>query len=409
MLVRRLGLFLLVIATMLAALVLPATLAPAPAQASINSMVWLDTVYKGYDPLLDTYVQAYEAGSTAVLAVSLQNTTGDDMQIKGAKVTFDWTGGEYAAADGDYPATLASNESGTALISFTVPATSVASNQFAHSYTVSVDYDREGGRKVGQQVTGEIDYAYSGQTHFYLSHGPVDPSTVSVLVNETPRTDYTVDCDSQLITFDSGLAGGAKVEVNYTYVEYVGTGDGEETSFQLDHPPVVPGTVKVFVDCTLTSAYSVDADTGEIEFSTPPADNRSVIADYQYMLRWTVHGDDFAVYSADQSAAMAVKQQLAAIGSPAVATAGSRELLAKSAMEEQLGDQEYAAGNLDDAKAHYDQAFAYLDKALKNDKDPNSFKLLEPTGTLLLGIGMVLLALGVILYVVRRPKGPSST
>jgi hypothetical protein len=407
--VRRFGLFLLVIAVMLAALTLPAALTPTPAEASINSIVWLDTAYKGYDPLLDTYVQAYEAGSTATLAISLQNTTGDDMEIKGAKVNFDWTDGEYTAAAGGYPATLASNQSGTALISFTVPEVSVASNQFAHRYTVSVDYDREGGQKVGERVTGEVEYAYGGQTHFYLSHGPIDPTTVAVLVNETPRTDYTVDCDSQSITFTSGLADDAKVAVDYTYVEYVGTGDGEETLFQLDHPPVVPGTVKVFVDCTLTSAYAVDADTGEIEFSTPPADDRSVIADYQYRLRWSESGDDFAVYSSDQTAAMAVKQQLTAIGSPGVATAGSRELLAKSAMEEQLGDQEYAAGNLDNAKAHYDQAFTYMDKALKNDKDPNTFKLLEPTGTLLLGIGMVLLALGVIVFVLKRPKGPSNT
>jgi tetratricopeptide (TPR) repeat protein len=104
-----------------------------------------------------------------------------------------------------------------------------------------------------------------------------------------------------------------------------------------------------------------------------------------------------------------VKQQLAAVGTPGVATAGSREKLARAAMEEQLGDQEYAAGNLDEAKAHYDQAFTYMDKALKNDKDPNTFKLLEPTGTLLLGIGMVLLALGVIGFVLRRPKGPPGT
>jgi tetratricopeptide (TPR) repeat protein len=76
-------------------------------------------------------------------------------------------------------------------------------------------------------------------------------------------------------------------------------------------------------------------------------------------------------------------------------------------MEEQLGDQQYAGGNLDKAKAHYDQAFTYLDKALKNDKDPNTFKALEPTGTLLLGIGMLLLALGVVVYVIRKPKGPS--
>jgi tetratricopeptide (TPR) repeat protein len=99
---------------------------------------------------------------------------------------------------------------------------------------------------------------------------------------------------------------------------------------------------------------------------------------------------------------------LDAAGTPGVNTAGSRKLLAEAAMETQLGDQAYAAGNLDEAKEHYDQAFVYLHKALKNDKDPNFFKAVEPTGTLLLGIGMVLLALGVILFVLRRPRGSSS-
>jgi len=106
--VRKSALFLLVIAAMLAVLVLPAALTPAVAEASINDVVWLDTAFKGSDPLLG-YVQAYEAGATAVLKISILNTTGDTITIKGAKVKFDWTGGEYGANAGDYPATLATN------------------------------------------------------------------------------------------------------------------------------------------------------------------------------------------------------------------------------------------------------------------------------------------------------------
>ena len=54
---------------------------------------------------------------------------------------------------------------------------------------------------------------------------------------------------------------------------------------------------------------------------------------------------------------MAVKQKLNAImgtitsSYPGVVTASSRELLTKAAMEGQLGDQQYAAGNLEEAKA----------------------------------------------------------
>ena len=398
---KRFGLFLLVIATMLAALVLPAALSPASAEAAINSIVWLNTAYKGYDPLLGN-VQAYETGSTTTLLVSMQNTTGDTITIKGAKVKFDWTGGEYAATTGNYPTTLANNESGTVTISFTVPATSVASNQFTHSYTVSVDYDKEGGYKVGTQVTREDVYGYG--TTYYLGHGPVDPATLQVYVGGVVTTAYTLDCSSYSPTITFTTAPGASVNADYQYVESVGTGDGVQTSFQLDHYPVVAGTPKIYVDCTLTTAYTLDADTGNIKFTTAPANGKEIIANYQYVARWTQSGSNFAVYSSDQNAAMAVKQQLAAIGTPGVATAGSREQLAKAAMEEQLGDQQYAAGKLDDAKTHYDQAFTYLDKALKNDKDPNTFKAVEPAGTLLLGIGMVLLALGVIVYVIKKPK-----
>ena len=408
---RRFGLFLLVIGTMLAALVLPAALAPASADAAINSIVWLNTAYKGSDPLLGN-VQAYEAGSTATLLVSMQNTTGDTITIKGAKVKFDWTGGEYAAAAGGYPATLANNESGTATISFTVPATSVASNQFTHGYTVSVDYEKEGGYKAYTQYTR--DDMWGTGTIWHLQHGPVDPSTVQVYVNGTLRTDYTLDCDvsSPTVTFTSSVSGS--VNADYQVVETVGTGDGTQTSFQLDHYPVVAGTLKVYSDCTLTTAYTLDADTGRIKFTTAPAAGKSIIANYSYVARWTHSDDDFAVYSTDQNGAMAAKQQLDAIlgtitsSYPGVATAGSRELLTKAAAEEQLGEQNYKAGKLTEAKADFDQALVYVQNALKKDKDPNSFKALEPTGTLLLGIGMVLLALGVVVYVIRKPKGPSS-
>jgi hypothetical protein len=405
--VRKSAMFLLLIASMLVALVLPAALTPTPAAAEINAVIWLDTAFKGPDPLLG-YIQAYEAGATAVLKVSIQNTTGDTITVKGAKVKFDWTGGEYAATADNFPTTLANNESGTATISFTVPAISVASNQVRHNYTVSVDYDRaEGSYKAGTQVTRENVSGYG--TDYYLDHGPVDPATLQVYVNGVATSAYTLDCDtySPKITFSSTVTGS--VNADYEYVEMVDDyANGVQTLFQLYHYPVVAGTLKVYVDCTLTTGYTLDADTGKIKFTTAPALGKSIVANYQYSARWTWSEDDFAVYSPEQNSSMAVKQQLLAVGSPGVATAGSRELLAKSALEEQLGDQQYAAGNLDDAKAHYDQAFTYLDKALKNDKDPNTFKLLEPTGTLLLGIGMVLLALGVIGFVLRRPKGPSN-
>jgi hypothetical protein len=233
--VRKSALFLLVITTMLAALVVPFALAPASAEAAINSVVWLDTAYKGSDPLLGSYVQAYEAGSTATLLVSIQNTTGDTITLKGAKVKFDWTGGEYVANAGDYPATLANNQSGTATISFTVPDTSVASNQVRHSYTEFVDYEGEGGYSAGTRVSREDPWG--GGAVRYTHHDPVDPSTLQVYINGVLTTGYTLDCYDGEITFS--VAPSGSVNVDYQYVEDVGQGDGTETVFYLDHSPVV--------------------------------------------------------------------------------------------------------------------------------------------------------------------------
>jgi hypothetical protein len=235
-----------------------------------------------------------------------------------------------------------------------------------------------------------------------------------VYINGVLTTGYTLDCYDGEITFS--VAPSGSVNVDYQYVEDVGQGDGTETVFYLDHSPVVSASQAIYVNCTLSTSYTLDFDTGRIKFTTAPESGHHIIANYQYSARWSESGGDFAIYSTDQRGAMEVKQKLNAImgtitsSYPGVVTANSRELLTKAAVEGQLGDQQYAAGNVDEAKANYDQALIYAEDALKKDKDPNAFKLLAPTGTLMLGIGMVLLALGVIGFVVfRRPKGPPST
>lgn len=381
-------------------------MAPAPAVAAISSTTWLNTAYKGADALLGGMVQAYQAGSMAALQVSVLNTTGETIEIKGAKVEFDWAGGEYAATD-NYPATLADNERGAVGIRFTVPDVSTASNRVRHSYTVSVDYAKEGGYGVGTYIS-RPNLGGLG-TVWTLDSGPVDPSTLHVYVNGVLTTDFTLECyygvGGARITFASAPPLGASVSVDYQRVELVGVGNGGQTVFHLEHAPVVPDTQRVYVDCALSTDYTLDADGGRLTFNTAPAAGKYIIANYQYVARWVAAGDDFAVYSADQNAIMAAKQKLMAIGVPALNTSGSRELAARSALEEQLGDQAYAAGNVEQARAHYDQAFSYMDSALKGDKDPNTLKEVEPTGTLLLGIGMVLLAFGVIGYVLLMPRG----
>lgn len=68
--------------------------------------------------------------------------------------------------------------------------------------------------------------------------------------------------------------------------EAVGTGDGSNKSFSLDHTKVVNVSEKVYVDGTLktkTTDYTIDNYTGAITFVTAPALNKAVTAHYQYI------------------------------------------------------------------------------------------------------------------------------
>ncbi len=400
----------LALVALLLAAVSMMVLAPASAEAGVSHVVWLDTAYKGSDPLLGV-VQAYEAGSTATMKAWMRNTTGEDLSIRGAKVKFDWQGGEYAASPGDFPATLAGDETAMATIGFTVPGEATASGLVPHSYMVSVDCEKEGGYWFGSPVAGQRLGTGDGvQTDFGVSDTYVDPDSLKVYLNGVATTDYVLTQPSSTtwpasIKFNTPPADGWPVTVDYQSTLPLASGDGRSTGFSLGNAPVVPGSLKIYVENTPTTAYTVDAETGRVEFASPAALGARIVVSYQYYQRWTYAGSDFAVYSADQNAAMAARQKLEAIGAPALNTTGSRERAARAALEEQLGDQAYAAGNLEAARAHYEEAYALMDRALSGDKDPNTLKEVEPTGALLLGLGMVLLAFGAILYVLRMPGG----
>jgi len=61
--------------------------------------------------------------------------------------------------------------------------------------------------------------------------------------------------------------------------EAVGTGDGVEDEFNLDHVPI-GGTLVVELDGVPTSAYTLNGNI--ITFDTPPALNVVITADYRY-------------------------------------------------------------------------------------------------------------------------------
>jgi len=63
--------------------------------------------------------------------------------------------------------------------------------------------------------------------------------------------------------------------------EAVGTGDGSNTSFSLEHDDVVSGSDTIYTDSTAAPSYAIDLDDGEI--TTLTASSGSVVtADYSY-------------------------------------------------------------------------------------------------------------------------------
>ena len=69
--------------------------------------------------------------------------------------------------------------------------------------------------------------------------------------------------------------------------ESVGTGDGSTKTFTLANPPVRYHSETVYIDGsaqTRDEDYTINYDTGEITFTSPPASGASITADYTHTL-----------------------------------------------------------------------------------------------------------------------------
>lgn len=128
---------------MLAMLIVASSIRPA--QALIENWMWLDPDFRGFDDFYRTDVIAFNEGSTATLAVTVDNTVPvlpDVLNVSAVIVGFDW-GVNYSSSDVsiDDPYQLNSLEPRhTFVATFTVPAITVASNMFLHEYTIYVEY-----------------------------------------------------------------------------------------------------------------------------------------------------------------------------------------------------------------------------------------------------------------------------
>jgi hypothetical protein len=413
----------------LAVAVMLTLLLALPVQADVDDMQWMGATYSQNDMFYGMDVVGYLEESEATLVAQVVNNAGDDISIESAALEFDWGGDPIDTSD--YPATLDQGESGLATFTFTVPSADVASNLVTHDYTVTVEYqleDDSGRTEWTNQFLGAGD-----QTTFNLPQTPVQPDSVSLyLVNAAgerrilPSDEYTVDNHwTGEITF--GAAPGTathQVRAYWQEITQIGTGDWDETEFPL---PGVPGnahavSLSVYLQegtddlVSVDSAdYSFDRETGVITFSTAPDNGQRVVAGWDYYRFWQGTGNDFVVYSNDQSEALALKKEIDAtnlgvwIGA---VPAKSRQWLAQSGEAESLGDEQYMAGNFVDAVTYYETALQSVDEAIDADKDLVKQDMTIPSiAVWLAGFGLLIFGLGVIIYAIRwkAPPAPPAT
>jgi hypothetical protein len=141
-----------------AIVILLLVVALAPVYAEITKKEWLGTTYKGTDDYYGMEVNAYETLTTAVLAVTVKNDKTFTINITKVYVTFDWrlnyTSVQVNATN---PETLEKNEVRVFFINFQVPAISVASNLYTHSYTIVTEYSYPNATNPSQKLTGSYE------------------------------------------------------------------------------------------------------------------------------------------------------------------------------------------------------------------------------------------------------------
>lgn len=118
-------------------------------QAYISDYRWIGACYYGYDYFLDDSVVAYETDEDATLIVSVYSSwyvgypiyDYVPVNVSAVKVGFDW-GVNYTSTECSEasPVQIEPFESRVFTVTFTVPATTTASNLVVHWYTIYVEH-----------------------------------------------------------------------------------------------------------------------------------------------------------------------------------------------------------------------------------------------------------------------------
>lgn len=133
---------------MLPILTLISTMLVGTAKADITSYSWHAYTFSGIDPFYGAgyTIYAYETDSTATLIVTVENDyreagTPKPINISAVGVRFDWND-EYNSEECslDSPVTLEPGDFASFAVSFSVPDTDEATNQYLHGYKVYVEH-----------------------------------------------------------------------------------------------------------------------------------------------------------------------------------------------------------------------------------------------------------------------------
>ena len=313
----------------------------SPVSASLQDIQWSGQSYHGNDTFYGQAVEAFETGSTANLAILVRNDAGSDVAITSAKIEIDGLD-EFTTTD--FPVSIENGKSDFVNFSFAIPTTAL--NSTVYDYMVYVRYDKLDDNKEGREEASEVLGVGNGVTTvFYLAKTPVVADTLTIEVDGTATTAYTLDQETGKITFTTA------------------------------------------------------PDVGELI--------RAI--SYRYYQSWTNWGANLAVYSSDQSAAMSSSQELDAVANYADyagvlhgVPAETRGLLAQSDIANDLGDQAYAAGSFEDAKTHYEGALELLKEAIDTDDDLVKENTNMPApAAWLAGLGIFIFGFGMLIYALK--------
>ena len=118
------------------------------AKADITSYSWQGYTFNGTDPFYGAIypIYAYETGSTATLIVRVENDYREagipkPINVSVVGVRFDWNDAYNSTECSlDNPVTLEPGEFHTFAVSFSVPSTTKATNQYLHGYKIYVEH-----------------------------------------------------------------------------------------------------------------------------------------------------------------------------------------------------------------------------------------------------------------------------